>query len=122
MGSNPIGGTRILIAPLGFARSARIAPWIAPTSSSLGDEKHVPSLLLSAARGAIRLIASLASRLIAPFVPKLVTDHMRHADAPGGSDQFWKKSIATCPDPRRTAQNITASSKPGRKAGRPSFT
>src|SRR4051794_22233424 len=60
MGSNPIGGT-VLIASLAGARSARIAPWIAPTSSSLEDEKRVPSLLLSTARGAIRLIASLAS-------------------------------------------------------------
>ena len=43
------------------ARSARIAPWSAPALSSFGDEKHVPFLLLSAARGAIRvLIASLA--------------------------------------------------------------
>ena len=32
-----------------FARSARIAPGNLPTSSSLGDEKHVPSLLLSTA-------------------------------------------------------------------------
>jgi hypothetical protein len=36
------------------ARSARIAPRNPPTWSSLGDEKHVPSLLLSTAGGAIR--------------------------------------------------------------------
>jgi uncharacterized protein (DUF1015 family) len=30
-------------------RSLRIAPWNPPTSSSLGDEEHVPSLLLSTA-------------------------------------------------------------------------
>jgi hypothetical protein len=36
--------------------------WSAPTSSSLGDHKHVPSLLLSTARGAIGCwIASLAA-------------------------------------------------------------
>jgi hypothetical protein len=45
MGSSPIGGTVwILLAPL-----ARIALWNPPTSSSFGDEKHVPSLLLSTA-------------------------------------------------------------------------
>jgi hypothetical protein len=41
-----------------FARSARIAPWSAPTSSSFGDEKRVCSLLLSTARGAIRFDCS----------------------------------------------------------------
>ena len=39
-----------LIASLAFARSARIALWSSPTSSSLSDEKHVASLLLSTAR------------------------------------------------------------------------
>jgi hypothetical protein len=42
------------IAPLAGARSARIALLIPPTSSSLRDEKHVPSLLLTTAGAAIR--------------------------------------------------------------------
>ena len=36
-----------LIAPLACARSAGIALWSPPTSSSVADEKHVGSLLLS---------------------------------------------------------------------------
>jgi hypothetical protein len=105
-----------LIAPLDFARFARIAPRIAPTSSSLGDEKHVPSLLLR--HGAWR-----DPCLIAPLLPEVVTDNMRHAAAAVGSDHFLKKLTAACDTcGRRAAQNITASSKPGRKAGRPTFT
>src|SRR4029453_12925325 len=42
--------TRSWIASLAFARSARIALWSSPTSSSLSDEKHVASLLLTTAR------------------------------------------------------------------------
>ena len=42
------------------AHSARIALWNSPTSSSLDDEKHVASLLLSTARRDPGLIASLA--------------------------------------------------------------
>src|SRR5215212_5046782 len=54
------------------ARSARIAPWSPPTSSSLEDEKHVPSLLLSTARGTIRfdcLARQARSARIAPWSP-----------------------------------------------------
>src|SRR5215218_7937924 len=47
----------------GLLRSPALAPggsrlWSAPTSSSLGDKMHVPSLLLSTARGAIRASTS----------------------------------------------------------------
>jgi hypothetical protein len=42
-----------LIASLASSLGAD-SPWSAPTSSSLADEKHVPSLLVSTARGAIR--------------------------------------------------------------------
>src|SRR4051794_38442256 len=39
---------------------------------------------------------------------KLVADNMRHADVPGGSDQFREKSIAACPEigaaPAQTSQ------------------
>ena len=44
-----------LIASLAFARSARIALWSSPTSSSLSDEKHV-AYSSSARRGAIRCL------------------------------------------------------------------
>jgi hypothetical protein len=59
-------------------RSLVLAPrgsrlWSAPTSSSLGDEKHVPSLLLSTARGAIR-VSLLRSLVLAPRGRLLIAD------------------------------------------------
>src|SRR5687767_918761 len=49
------------IAPLPGARSARMTLLIPPTSSSLRDEKHVPSLLLTTAgRDPVQLLRSLA--------------------------------------------------------------
>jgi hypothetical protein len=43
------GRRRAIRGSIASLRSARIALWSPPTSSSLGDEKHVPSLLLSTA-------------------------------------------------------------------------
>jgi hypothetical protein len=96
MGSNPIGGT-VFDCSARCARSARIALWRPPTSSSLADEKRVGSILLSTAARTIRGLMARSAfhcslrdaglRAIRLKMANLAHYAVRHTRGPSGDEK-----------------------------------